>query len=383
MNKYMDKQDTNKDTNNENVCCMTDSSSQEEQRWLYECEQAFLRLKFEELSGKEEWEKFSRRIREEERKRKQMQRNLRLALTTVAAAAVAMIAVFILGNNTGESKNTPPMQVIVESETKQLPFIETEPVQSSPAAPATPTKIALSHPIQAEGVVLSPTEADYTNAHTSQIRRNIVSIPRGQVYKITLSDGTEVWMNTSSRLSFPTRFSGSNRTVRLEGEAYFKVAHDAEHPFLIVTDKLTTEVLGTEFNVKAYQDSEAHVTLVRGSVRVSMPETEQEVTLQPGDDITCTGDSYSVQQVDITYYVQWMEGYFYYDNVCLADILKDLGRWYNVTISMEQDSLLLAQRLHFIADRSESIDNVVENLNAYQYLSVEKEDSKIIVKRRK
>lgn len=354
--------------------------SEEERRLQYECEQALLRLRFEEPSGAEEWAKFSRRVRRAE----QRKRRLRITLTALAAAAVLLAAVFIVGRT---DSGTPPvavrpMLVVVASDTDAVavPLVETE----EPAAETrtASTKIPLSRPVRTEDAMLSPTEADYTRARGQTIRRHVVSIPRGQVYKVTLSDGTQVWLNASSRLSFPTRFSGSNRTVRLEGEAYFKVAHDAEHPFFIMTDQLTTEVLGTEFNVKAYRDSETHVTLVRGSVRVSLPANGQEVTLRPGDDITCTDSTCTVQQVDISYYTQWMEGYFYYDNVCLADILKDLGRWYNVTISMEQDSLLLEQRLHFVADRSESLDGVIENLNAYQYLSVEKEGDTVVVRRR-
>ena len=145
---------------------------------------------------------------------------------------------------------------------------------------------------------------------------------------------------------------------------------------------MTTEVLGTEFNIKAYSGSEAHVTLVRGSVKVHLPQADQEVLLTPGDDIAYNGTNYTVQQTDISYYTQWMEGYFYYDNVSLTDVLKDLGRWYNVTIALEQDSLLLSQRLHFVADRNENIDNAIENLNHYPYLSVYKDGDRINVCRK-
>lgn len=121
---------------------------------------------------------------------------------------------------------------------------------------------------------------------------------------------------------------------------------------------------------------------MRGSVKVHLPQTDQEVLLTPGDDIAYNGTDYTVQRTDISFYTQWMEGYFYYDNVSLTDVLKDLGRWYNVTIALEQDSLLLSQRLHFVADRSENIDNAIENLNHYPYLSVYKDGDRINVCRK-
>lgn len=372
----MSEQDNRQDSN----CCedYQDVSTPQEERLQYECEQAFLRLQFEEPSGAEEWKKFSSRVRQEKKK----SRKLRSFILFSASVAALLIAVFLLWSNVETTLHEKQVAVLVKTEpVKQASVIEED--ISSEEKTETPLPNISKARIEKEGVVLSATEADYTRASVEKVCRNIVSIPRGQVYKIVLSDGTEVWMNASSRLSFPTRFSGSRRTVTLEGEAYFKVARDEQHPFVIITDKMTTEVLGTEFNVKAYKDSEAHVTLVQGSVKVHLPGIDREVLLVPGDDITCTDDDFQVHQVNVSYYTYWMEGYFYYDNVHLSDILKDLGRWYNVTIEMEQDSLLEEQRLHFVADRSETIDSVIENLNLYQYLSVIKDgENKITVRKR-
>lgn len=372
----MSEQDKKPDSNVLEDCQGVDSS--QEERLQYECEQAFLRLQFEQPAVEEEWKKLHSRIRQD----KKRNRSLLPFMMASAAAAAVLIAVFFLWNHVDNPLQGNEVAVIVKSEPMKPVLVIEEEITSEQTTeiPLTDMK---NDKVEKEGVVLSSTEADYTRASVEKVRRNIVSIPRGQMYKVVLSDGTEVWMNASSRLAFPTRFSGSRRTVTLEGEAYFKVARDESRPFIIITDKMTTEVLGTEFNVKAYKDSEAHVTLVQGSVKVTLPKAGREVMLRPGDDIMCTEDDFSVQQVNVSYYTYWMEGYFYYDNVHLGDILKDLGRWYNVTIEMEQDSLLEAQRLHFVADRSETIDSVIENLNIYQYLSVTKEgDDRIIVRRR-
>lgn len=135
--------------------------------------------------------------------------------------------------------------------------------------------------------------------------------------------------------------------------------------------------------MKTYKNSEAHVTLVDGSVKVQMPLIGKEIMLVPGEDIAYAEDDFQVKKVDTSYYTQWREGYFYFDDMYLSDILRDLGRWYNITIEMEQDSLLINQKLHFVADRSEDIDSVMGNLNAFEYLSASKKENKLTVRRKK
>ena len=135
----------------------------------------------------------------------------------------------LLWSNVETTLHEKQVAVLVKTEpAKQASVIEED--ISSEQKIETPLPNISKARIEKEGVVLSATEANYTRASVERVCRNIVSIPRGQVYKIVLSDGTEVWMNASSRLSFPTRFSGSRRAVTLEGEAYFKVARDEQHP---------------------------------------------------------------------------------------------------------------------------------------------------------
>lgn len=343
----------------------------------HECEEALFRLKHPLPPVHDEWSKLSIRIA----KRKRLHR-LRILIGTAVAAAILSAAWFI----THPSHHTFPahnnMAILVESEAEPpTPTLE----ETLPNAKTKVVSIPTINQAQksSNGVIVNQEMADYTQAKESYVCQNIVSIPRGNVYKITLNDGTEVWLNASSKLFFPTRFTGNSRTVKLEGEAYFKVSKDEQHPFIIQTGNLKTEVLGTEFNVKAYPKSETHVTLVNGSVKVHLPQTQEPILLHPGDDICCTNDHYSIQQVDINYYTQWMEGYFYYDDVLLTDILKDLGRWYNITVAMEQDPFLLKQRLHFVAERNENIDQAIKNLNGYPYLIATQEKDRIVICRKR
>ncbi len=347
----------------------------------YECEQALLRCYFTEPSVNDEWKKFQRSMPPNLLTVKRKNLLAYYIFGGISLAAMILWAIFlVLPDRKAQSvEGEQAMELLITStpEDKQVVLKESEDIISEERMMVINNTVPR---IERQGAVLSAKEADYTHVNVKKVHYNIVSIPRGKVYKILLNDGTEVWLNADSRFSFPSRFSGENRVVTLDGEAYFKVAPDEHKPFIIVTDKMTTQVLGTEFNIKAYKDSEAHVTLVGGRVCVRLSHNKEEIILTPGDDIICTDDSYQVKKIDTSYYSQWMEGYFYYDNVSLTDILRDLGRWYNLSVEIEQKPSLMNLRLHFIAERSDNIDQVIENLNTYEYLFVLKEENKLTVK---
>lgn len=234
-----------------------------------------------------------------------------------------------------------------------------------------------------QNLIITDKMADFTNASHEHIATRSITTPRGKEYKIILSDGTMVMMNADSKLVFPTRFSGKERTVRLVGEAYFKVAKDRKHPFIVYTDQVKTRVLGTEFNLRAYPTSEINVTLIEGSVMVNDNQTNHEVELKPGQNAALREDhDFDITTVDTDYYTYWKEGYFYFDNLPLVEVMKELGRWYNVDIEITSNSLM-SYRLHFVAERNAEIDQVIENLNNFSYLSVVKEGNKIIISKKR
>ncbi len=363
---------------------MTDNQHGEfsEELLQYECEQAFLRERFEEPSAEEEWEVFRHRVGEAEERYRVWKRHVfrRAGLYgAVSVAAFLIGAVWFIHTGVLDKGNSLTLFTSTDAEL----FVTVEEQQENTGLGNTMVIVRDGKEVVKKGVVYSSKGADYTGHVVDKVRTSVVSIPCGQVYKIILHDGTEVWLNADSRLIFPTRFVGTNRVVRLEGEAYFKVAHNEKMPFVIETEKLVIQVLGTEFNMKTYKNSEAHVTLVDGSVKVQMPLIGKEIMLVPGEDIAYAEDDFQVKKVDTSYYTQWREGYFYFDDMYLSDILRDLGRWYNITIEMEQDSLLINQKLHFVADRSEDIDSVMGNLNAFEYLSASKKENKLTVRRKK
>lgn len=234
--------------------------------------------------------------------------------------------------------------------------------------------------------VLDSRTADFSDrsrqAQSNDAGREMeISTPRGKDCHITLPDGTRVWLNADSRLSFHESFNGAQRTVRLTGEAYFDVVHDTRHPFVVETSRMTTTVTGTSFNVCAYDNNgKAEVALVEGSVKVSENGSAVSRRLKPGQ--ISTVDRNGVMRVGATdtyAYTQRKDGYFYFDNKALVDIMIELGRWYNKTVVFENEAAM-NQRLHFVAERTARLMQVLESMNELDGVETEMEGNEIIVK---
>ena len=197
-----------------------------------------------------------------------------------------------------------------------------------------------------------------------------LQVPRGGEYVVILDDGTRVWLNSESELRYPVIFGAAKREVYLDGEAYFDVKRDEKRPFVVVTREVSTRVLGTEFNVQAYEGKTINVTLVKGCVVMKGIEKDaEEVTLKPGENAAWTGDSFAVEQVDVLKYTAWKDGFFYYDNARLEDILDELGRWFDFTVSYRNPKVK-DYRFNFWANRKETREEAIERLNGTGKLDI-------------
>lgn len=174
---------------------------------------------------------------------------------------------------------------------------------------------------------------------TEKIQYNILQIPRGGEYSVTLQDGTVVNLNSASELRYPVQFAGAERKVFLTGEAYFQVAKDKEHPFVVVTGEAEIEVLGTSFNVYSYQEEDRiEATLVEGSVRFSTGA--QTVVLAPGEQgVVQAQGNLLKKKVDIYPYIAWKEGQFVFRKRSLEQVMRIISRWYNVEVVFQHESL--------------------------------------------
>ena len=167
---------------------------------------------------------------------------------------------------------------------------------------------------------------------------NRLIIPRGSDFHIRLSDDTEVWLNAGSELQYPETFAGDRREVRLKGLAYFKVAKDAAHPFIVHTDRSAVRVLGTEFCVSDRDGGPNRVTLVSGSVAVT-DRQGGEHTLRPGQQAEISVEGCTVREVETFYYTAWKEGYFVFREAPLREIMDALADWYDLDYTIGDPSL--------------------------------------------
>ena len=167
---------------------------------------------------------------------------------------------------------------------------------------------------------------------------NTLSTPTGGQYNIVLADGTKVFLNAVSSIKYPTQFNGDQRIVELEGEAYFEVAKNKSKPFLVKSDNQTIEVLGTHFNVHAYNnESLVKTTLLEGSVAVSYKN--QKTILKPGQQSN-TSNNFNkivVKEVDTEEAIAWKNGRFKFDNADLKSVMKQLERWYGIKVEYRGD----------------------------------------------
>jgi len=190
---------------------------------------------------------------------------------------------------------------------------------------------------------------------------NTIETPRGGQYQVILPDGTQVWLNAASSLKYPTTFSGNSRQVQLSGEAYFEVAHDAARPFKVLSKGQQIEVLGTHFNVNAYDDDPAiQTTLLEGSVKIS--NNTGQVMLKPGQQATLKDDylQFSVKNVDANDAIAWKNGYFMFKNENIKSVMKKIARWYDVDIDYEGD--LYQKRLGGTVSKFEKINDLLHTI---------------------
>lgn len=159
--------------------------------------------------------------------------------------------------------------------------------------------------------------------------------PRGGQYQVTLSDGTKVWLNADSKITYPRQFAHNERLIQLHGEAYFEVAKEKNRPFIVMTDREKVEVLGTHFNVNSYTE-EVHsmVSLIEGKVKVSLANQQFEI-LNPGEQTKISRSTIQKEKIDISESLAWKNGEFMFNKEPLSSVMRKLARWYDIDITVD------------------------------------------------
>lgn len=212
---------------------------------------------------------------------------------------------------------------------------------------------------------------------TSGNATNTITVPRGGNYKVTLPDGTLVWLNSASSLTYPLEFTGKYRNVELQGEAYFEVTKNKHKPFTVTADKMQVAVLGTHFNVSAYGNASApNTTLFEGSVRLS--HLSQSVLLVPGQQGTLNaGQHFDVAKVNLNKVMAWKNGYFLFQDDSVREIMEQISRWYDVDIEYRGD--MSNKTFGGIYSRNKDLDELLKGLELTGLVHFKIEGRRIIV----
>lgn len=238
------------------------------------------------------------------------------------------------------------------------------------------------------GIVQSANGIKYMNGITlegvEKSRLITLSTPRAGQYSITLQDSTKVWLNAMSQIIFPSNFDVSERKVEVKGEVYFEVAHDADKPFVVQTEQQEIYVLGTQFNVKAYEDETYQTTtLVEGKVAIHRPGNQEKILLSPGTQVVSQiGHKSKVLNVEPLEYTSWKDGVIVLNNYDLPGIIKQLERWYDVDFGKVPVDVG-TDRVFGMINRDVPLNDVLETLmDNYKNISFEIEGRRVLMSKK-
>ncbi len=192
---------------------------------------------------------------------------------------------------------------------------------------------------------------------------NKLVVPYGKRTNLTLSDGTEVWLNSGTQLDFPTEFTGNTREITVNGEIFIEVAHNPRIPFIVRTQNMDIHVYGTSFNVSAYKDdSRKTVVLVDGKVKIETGNNRTSELL-PNEKIEVTENNITKETVNVSEYTSWTRGVLEFNGTPMSEILKKIGRYYNVQFEGTQNVKLHDQTCTGKLFLSNNLDSVMTSVS--------------------
>lgn len=327
------------------------------------------------FDSEQSWQRLSARL---ERRRK-----IRLfAVVTSSAAAVALFA-FVINSlySTIHYDNSIMFETCSEMIDQKAQLIREDgtTIALSDSKAVIADNIAVD---SADGgtLVYSSTKTDSKSKQQLRpVEWQTLSVPRAGEYKLIMADGTAVWLNSDTRLRYPDRFE-HKREVWVEGEAYFEVEHDAEHPFIVHVGDRTVEVLGTRFCVTNYPEANFTATLAQGSIRLD--SGSKVVVLSPDQQAVVAADnSVLVRQVDADSYTSWINGLYEFSNETLSNIIVNLSRIYDVQIECKNKKIG-DMRLAGAISRTEDLGFALSILERVADINFYREADVIMVQKR-
>lgn len=207
------------------------------------------------------------------------------------------------------------------------------------------------------------------------VQTNKLVVPNGKRSSVVLADGSEIWINSGTELTFPSTFNKKTREIYVEGEIYINVAESNEHPFVVHTPEFAIKVYGTSFNVSAYKnDHEASVVLVSGSIEINTRDNSS-VRMLPNEMAKLKNGDLSKNTVDVSLYTSWVNGIFIFDGTPTSEMLKKVGRYYN--ISFDGATSLPDKKITGKLFLSENIDDVLSSISLLTSTEYKREENVI------
>lgn len=222
--------------------------------------------------------------------------------------------------------------------------------------------------------------SNYYSSTSSTLAENKLYVPAGQRVKLTLQDGTDVWLNSQTTLTYPAVFSGKERRVSVEGEAFFDVAKNADMPFIVSSQGIEMKVLGTKFNVHSYPvERDIQTSLLEGSLHVYFPHRNKAgVILKPNEQVTIKDGMMNVGTITHHDYFLWRDGIYSFDRELLIDILKKLQLYYDVKIDVKDPSIFKWEYTGKFRQR-DGIDEILRMIQRIHKFKIHKDEENNII----
>ncbi len=309
----------------------------------------------------------------------------RLRWISSAAAAVIAVTLYFVYSGNEEQKYSPISQVKEPNINIAIPKgnFKATVINEQGAVTcldSTVTSVKVGDKIVATNLSES-SELNYkAGDRGAESEMNTLRVGGASVYVVTLSDGSRVTLNAGSQLHYPSYFKGGNREVTLQGEAFFEIAHNKDMPFIVKTPREEVRVYGTKFNVKSYDNgSHSGVTLLSGSVGVSVDG--ENLRLKPNQKLRYdyTDKSVAVLAVDVDRELAWLQNNFDYLDTPFIDVIKDISRWYDVTIDIASAELITLD-ITLSASKSRDIEHIVDILSRSGDMLFQKTNNGYLVK---
>lgn len=296
-------------------------------------------------------------IENTERKRK-LRRVIQLSIASSAAIILIIFGLHAFLSQERLNENAPDQELIVGN------LLSNEDIQLITAEESISFQSDVEVEFNKNGeAIITQKNNEQKTVETAKGKLNTLIVPYGKRSSLSLSDGSKIWLNSGSVLEFPTQFIGDNREIHLaSGEMYIEVAPDKQKPFYVQTSDFNVRVYGTKFNVSSYTDSPKSVVLVEG--RVSLQTlNKQETFLSPNDQAVFSDNrTFSTEKVNVNKYTSWKNGYLQFDKTPMTEVLKQIGRYYNLSFNFDNDVNLKKRTCTGKIYLSENLDNVMTTI---------------------